>query len=57
MDSGIIFALVLAGLFLGGIVWLIVYANKQSRTHTIRTSIKPSESQTKDKAARHSVRN
>lgn len=53
MDSGIIFALVAAVLFLGGIVWLLVYSNKQSRRNTMKTSIKPPESQTKDKAARH----
>lgn len=29
MDTGIIFALVLAALFIGGIIWLVVYSNRQ----------------------------
>jgi hypothetical protein len=51
MDSSIIFALVLAGVFLGGIFWLVVYARNQSQKHTMKTSIKPSESHHKDRAA------
>jgi hypothetical protein len=51
MDTTIVFALVLAVLFLGGIFWLVVYSRKQSQKHTMRTSIKPPESQTKNRAA------
>ena len=52
MDSGIIFALVLAMLFVGAIVSLIVYSNKQSKKHTTKTSIKPpQEPQSKNRAA------
>lgn len=51
MDSGIIFALVAAVVFLGGIFWLVVYARKQSQKYTARTSIKPPESHSKNRAA------
>ena len=52
MDSGIVFALVAAVVFLGGIFWLVVYSRKQSQKHTIQTSIKPpQESQSKNRAA------
>jgi uncharacterized membrane protein len=51
MDTGILFALVMAVIFLGGIFWLVVYSRKQSQRHTDRTSIKPPESQSKNRAA------
>lgn len=51
MDTGIVFALVMAVIFLGGIFWLVVYTRKESRKHTMKTSIKPPESQTKNRAA------
>ena len=51
MDTGIVFALVMAVLFLGGIFWLVVYSRKQSQKHTMETSIKPQESQSKNRAA------
>jgi uncharacterized membrane protein len=51
MDSGIVFALVMAVLFLGGIFWLVVYSRKQSQKHTAQTSIKPPVSEQKDRAA------
>jgi hypothetical protein len=51
MDSGVIFALVLAVVFLGGIFWLVVYSRNRSQKHTMKTSIKPSESRQKDRAA------
>lgn len=51
MDTGIVFALVMAVVFLGAILWLVVYSRKQSQNHTIRTSIKPPESESKNRAA------
>lgn len=51
MDTGIVFALVVAVAFLGGIFWLVIYSRKQSQKHTIQTSIKPPESQSKNRAA------
>ena len=51
MDTGVVFALIMAVLFLGGISWLIVYSRKQSKKHTLQTSIKPRESQSKNHAA------
>jgi uncharacterized membrane protein len=51
MDTGIVFALVLAVLFVGGIFWLVVYSRKQGQKHTTQTSIKSQESETKNRAA------
>lgn len=51
MDSGIVFALVAAVVFFGGIFWLVIHSRKQHQTHTMKTSIKPPESQSKDRAA------
>jgi hypothetical protein len=51
MDSQIIFALVTAVIFLGSICWLVVYSRKQSQKHTAQRSIKPPESQSKNRAA------
>lgn len=51
MDTGIVFALVLAVLFFGGILWLVIYSRKQGQKHTVKTSIRPRESPPKDKAA------
>ncbi|MBD0373758.1 MAG: hypothetical protein ICV60_23200 [Pyrinomonadaceae bacterium] len=31
MNSGIIFALVLAAIFFGGIIWLVIHARRQER--------------------------
>lgn len=50
MDIGIVFALIMAVLFLGGIFWLVVYSRKQGQRHTMQTSIKPPESETKNRA-------
>lgn len=51
MDNSIILALVLTIVVLGGIFWLVVYSRKQSQKHTMRTSIKPPQSQSKNRAA------
>jgi preprotein translocase subunit YajC len=51
MDTGILFALVIAVLFIGGIFWLVIYSRKQGQKHTMQTSIKPQESQTKNPTA------
>jgi hypothetical protein len=51
MDSGIVFALVIAVLFLGGICWLVIYSRKQDRKPTIESNIKPPDSQTKNPSA------
>jgi hypothetical protein len=51
MDSQIAFALVAAVVFLGGMCWLVVYSRRQSKKHTMQTSIKPPESQSKNRAA------
>jgi preprotein translocase subunit SecG len=51
MDTGIVFALVMAVLFIGGIFWLVIYSRKQGQKHTMQTSIKPQESQTKNRSA------
>ncbi len=51
MDSGIIFALVLAVLFFGGVIWLVVHSRKEGQKHRLQTSINPKHSQTKDRAA------
>lgn len=51
MDTGIVFALVLAALFFGAILWLVIYSRTQGRKHTVQTSIRPRESSPKDKAA------
>jgi hypothetical protein len=50
MDTGVVFALVMAVLFLGGIGWLVVYSRKQDKRHTMQTSIKPQNSETKNSA-------
>ena len=57
MDNSIVLALVLTIVVLGGIFWLVVYSRKQSQKHTMRTSIKPPESQSKNRAARFSIPN
>lgn len=51
MDSGVVFALIISVVFLGGIFWLVVYSRKQSQKHTTQTSIKPPESESKNRAA------
>ena len=51
MDNTIIFTLVVAVIVLGGIFWLVVYSRKQSQKHTMKTSIKPPESKSKNRAA------
>ena len=51
MDTGIVFALVVAAIFLGSIFWLVIYSRKQSQKHTMKTSIKPPESESKNRAA------
>jgi hypothetical protein len=51
MDTSIIFPLVVAVFVLAGIFWLVIYSRKQSQKHTVQTSIKPPESQSKNRAA------
>ena len=51
MDNTVIFTLVVSVIVLGGIFWLVVYSRKQSQKHTMKTSIKPPESHSKDHAA------
>lgn len=51
MDSQIVFALVAAVVFLGSMGWLVVYSRRQSQKHTMETSIKPKESQSKNRTA------
>lgn len=49
MDNSIVF-LVVAFLIIGGIFWFVMYTRKQGQKHTMQTSIKPPESQTKNSA-------
>ena len=51
MDTSIMFPLIVAVLVLAGIFWLVIYSRKQSQKHTMKTSIKPPESQRKNRAA------
>lgn len=51
MDSEIIFALVIAVLFLGGIIWLIVYARREENKRKKQADSKTPESQRKNIAA------
>lgn len=52
MDSGIIFALVLAAMFFGGLTWLVIYSNRQpQQTDTNEASSKPSKELSKKRAA------
>ena len=51
MDTGIVFALVIGVVFFGGIFWLVLYSRKQNQKHSMKTSIKLPESQSKNRAA------
>jgi hypothetical protein len=52
MDTGIIFAVVLAVLFLGGIAWLVIYSNRRVPQKNLQqTSIKVPETKTPKRAA------
>jgi len=52
MDSGIIFALVLATIFIGAIVWLVIHANRQQpQKHVREISIKDTEPPSKKRSA------
>ena len=51
MDTGIVLALVLAVVFFGGIFWLVVHSRRQSQKHTMKTSINPQQSESKNRAA------
>lgn len=51
MDTTIVLTLVLAVVVLAGILWLVIYSRKQSQKHTMRASIKPQESRSKNPAA------
>jgi hypothetical protein len=50
MDSQIIFALVIAVLFLGSIVWLIIYARREENKRK-KQDTKDSESERSNRAA------
>jgi len=49
MDPTMVLVLVLAVVFLGSILWLVVHSRKQSQKHPVKTSIKPPKSQHKDR--------
>lgn len=49
MDPTMVLVLVLAVAFLGSMLWLVVHSRKQSQKHTVKTSIKPTESPHKDR--------
>ena len=49
MDPTMILVLVLAVVFLGSMLWLVVQSRKQSQKHTVKASIKPPESPHKDR--------
>jgi hypothetical protein len=51
MDTGIVFAVVLAVLFFGGISWLIIYSRKEDQKDPIQTGNNSSETQPKSRAA------
>ena len=52
MDTGIIFALVLAVLFIAAIVWLVIYSNRQQPQRNFQEiSIKDPEPPSKKRAA------
>ena len=49
MDPTMVLVLVLAVVFLGGMLWLVVHSRKQNQKHTVKTSIKPTKSPHKDR--------
>lgn len=51
MDSGIVFAIVLAVFFFGGISWLIIHSRNEEQKLPLETGNKPAETHTKSRAA------
>lgn len=52
MDNQIMFALIGAVVLFGSIGWLVVYSRSRSHKHTMQTSIKPPETESKNRPAR-----
>lgn len=51
MDTTIVFVLVVSVLVFGGLFWLVMYSRRQGQKHTMPTTIKPPQSQSKNRAA------
>ena len=51
MDPTMVLVLVLAVVFLGSMLWLVVHSRKQSQKQTVKTSIKAPESPHKNRVS------